>query len=83
MNTPTPVPTSVPVKPTVSLATKTLVGGAPLSVILIWLITSYGHAQLTDVEAAAIASVGSSAIGYVWHVLEALLAKAGINPASP
>lgn len=87
MNAPEPVP-NAPDAPaqSVTLATKVAAGGAPVAIIIVWLLTQYAHAHLTDVEAATIGAFGASVIGYLWHVAEAFinvaLKKAGAKPPS-
>ena len=82
---PAPVQPGAPVQP-VTLAAKVTAGGAPLAIIIVWLLTQYAHAHLSDVEAATIGAFGASVIGYLWHVAEAFinaaLKKAGAKPPS-
>jgi uncharacterized YccA/Bax inhibitor family protein len=82
MNAPAPAPDGA-IEP-MTLGAKITIGGAPLSIVIVWWITTFWHVTLSPVEASAIGAVGASAIGGIIHyggaIVTALLKKAGIKP---
>lgn len=48
-------------------------GGAPVGIVVVILWRNFTGIPLTDVEAAAIGSFGAGVLGYVWHVMTALI----------
>lgn len=91
MNSPTPlnpVP-SVPPQasktalPAIGLAGKTLIGGAPVAIVTVYLVQVLGHTTLDPTVASAIGAIGASVVGFAWHIIQAALVKEGIDPNTP
>lgn len=87
MNTPDPSPKPDPTtpgpqsKPTaLGAAVTSAAAGTPVSAVVLWLLTAYGHAQIDAVTASALGACIAAASGYIWRVLQALLHKWGIDP---
>lgn len=84
MNSPSPV-ASDPTTPgprgaptALGAATATGIAGAPLSLATVWVLETYGTAhgkplKLDSYTAAALGSVGSALIGYLWQVLQGII----------
>ena len=91
MNTPTPAPATATdpttpgpqTRPTAlgSAATSAL-AGTPLAIVIVISYEHLFHVTLDSVSATAVGSVGASVIGYLWRVVQAVLAKKGIDPGN-
>lgn len=92
MNTPDPSPKPDPTtpgpqaKPTaLTAAATTALAGTPVSIIVLWLLTTYGtvHGKpltFDPITASAMGSGIAALAGYLWRVAQALLHKWGIDP---
>jgi hypothetical protein len=76
-------------KPTaLTAAVTTAAAGTPAGLLLVWLIQSYVTVrgkpiQLDALAASTIGSVGASAGGYLWRVIQALMVKWGLALGEP
>lgn len=80
MSTPPPPPRAFPDMG--MTGTAAVVAGTPLAILSVMLWENHFGVQLTSIQAVGVGGVGSTFLGYLWHLFTTYMDRA-IAPRSP